>query len=107
MSLIFRKSKKLGPFNVSASKRGLSASIGGRAVRLTKGAGKQDLRLTLTLPGTGIRYTGKIADWSSGVPVRAPSDGQPIAQAMSEHFSDWTVDGRFGPEGPPYIPVEE
>lgn len=55
MGFRFRRSKSFGPFRITASKRGLSYSIGGKGVRLTRRA-DGSLQETATLPHTGISY---------------------------------------------------
>jgi len=52
----FRKSKKVGPIRVTASKRGISTSVGGKAFRVTKGADGR-IRTTIRIPKTGISRT--------------------------------------------------
>lgn len=54
MGFRFRKSVKLGPFRLTASKSGLSWSVGTKAARLTK-TSKGKTRATFSIPGTGIR----------------------------------------------------
>jgi hypothetical protein len=58
MGFMFRKSKKFGPLRVTASKRGLSTSIGVPGARLTKGPNGK--RATLSVPGSGLRWTKPI-----------------------------------------------
>lgn len=52
----FRKSKKVGPVRVTASKRGISTSVGVKGARVTKGADGRT-RTTVGIPGTGISKT--------------------------------------------------
>lgn len=59
MGLRFRKSVKLGPVRLTASKSGLSCSIGTKAARITKTA-KGKTNATLSIPGTGISYVTEI-----------------------------------------------
>lgn len=56
MGLRFRKSKKIGPVRFTASKSGISTSVGGKAFRVTKRADGRTQK-TATLPGTGISYS--------------------------------------------------
>ena len=58
MGFRFRKSVKLGPFRLTASKSGLSWSVGTKATRLTK-TSKGKTRATFSIPGTGISYVTK------------------------------------------------
>lgn len=52
----FRKSKKVGPFRFTLSKRGISTSAGAGPLRVTRGAdGKY--RRTVRVPGTGLYDT--------------------------------------------------
>jgi hypothetical protein len=52
----YRKSVKMGPFRMTASKSGISYSVGGKGARVTKRANGK-VQTTLTVPGTGLRYT--------------------------------------------------
>lgn len=55
MGLRFRKSVKIGPLRLTASKSGVSASVGVKGARLTRtAAGKT--RAAVTAPGTGLSY---------------------------------------------------
>ena len=56
MGFSYRKSVKMGPFRVTASKSGISYSAGVKGVRVTKRANGK-VQTTLSAPGTGIRYT--------------------------------------------------
>lgn len=56
MGLSYRKSVKMGPFRITASKSGISYSAGVKGVRVTKRANGK-VRTTLSAPGTGLRYT--------------------------------------------------
>lgn len=56
MGFIYRKSAKLGPFRVTASKSGISYSAGVKGARVTKRANGK-VQTTLSAPGTGLRYT--------------------------------------------------
>jgi len=55
MGLRFRKSAKIGPFRVTASKSGISYSVGTKGYRVTKTANGK-IRQTASIPGTGISY---------------------------------------------------
>lgn len=52
----YRKSKKIGPVRLTASKSGISASVGYGPVRVTRRADGRYQR-TARIPGTGIRDT--------------------------------------------------
>lgn len=56
MGFRFRKSYKLGPFRFTASKSGISSSVGVKGLRLTKTA-RGTVRGTVSVPGTGISYS--------------------------------------------------
>ena len=56
MGLRFRRSAKLGPFRITATKRGLSTSFGVRGARVGINSRGQ-VRRTIGLPGTGIYDT--------------------------------------------------
>jgi len=56
MGLNYRKSLKLGPIRVTASKSGISYSAGVKGARVTKRADGR-VQTTLSAPGTGLRYT--------------------------------------------------
>lgn len=56
MGFSYRKSVKMGPFRVTASKSGISYSAGVKGARVTKRANGK-VQTTLSAPGTGIRYT--------------------------------------------------
>ena len=60
----FRKSVSIGPFRVTASQSGLSYSVGGKGLRVTRQADGRT-RTTVSLPGTGISY-------SETAPAKAP-----------------------------------
>lgn len=59
MSWQYRKSKKVGPIRFTASKRGISTSVGFGAYRITRRADGSHQR-TVRIPGTGIRNTTRI-----------------------------------------------
>lgn len=61
MSWHFRKSKQKGIFRATASKSGISTSVGGKGVRLTRTANGK-LKLTTGIPGTGIYHTQTIGE---------------------------------------------
>lgn len=55
MGLRFRKSKKVGPFRVNISQKGVGWSVGVSGLRYTKKAGGGS-RVTASVPGTGLSY---------------------------------------------------
>ena len=55
MGLRYRKSVKLGPFRINFSKSGVGWSVGNKWARYTKKA-NGGIRITRTIPGTGISY---------------------------------------------------
>lgn len=56
MGFSYRKSVRMGPFRVTASKSGVSYSAGAKGVRVTKRANGK-VQTTISAPGTGLRYT--------------------------------------------------
>jgi len=65
----FRKSKKIGPFRITASKGGLSVSGGVPGARVSANT-KGEVRRTVGIPGTGIYDTKRI---DGGTPPAAPA----------------------------------
>lgn len=55
MGFRFRKSIKYGPFRITATKSGISASVGVKGARISKTASGKTTT-TLSIPGTGISY---------------------------------------------------
>ena len=72
----FRKSKKVGPFRVTLSPRGLSTSAGVPGLRVSTNS-RGEVRRTVSVPGTGIYDTKKIG---GGVGQR-PSGGPEVTRA--------------------------
>lgn len=76
MGFRFRKSVKMGPFRMTASKSGLSYSLGGNGFRVTKQANGK-IRKTYSVPGTGISYSETMGHGAaaarSGAPARPVS----------------------------------
>lgn len=60
MGFSYRKSKKIGPFRVTASKSGISTSVGMKGYRVTRKANGR-IQTTTSIPGTGIRYTRQVS----------------------------------------------
>ena len=71
----FRKSKKVGPFRFTVTKRGLSTSFGGGPLRLSRGADGK-VRRTLRVPGVGVYDTKVIGQ----PPKRRINDDSSSAQ---------------------------
>lgn len=73
MGFSYRKSMKVGPVRVTASKSGISYSAGVKGARVTKRADGR-VQTTLSAPGTGARYTA-----TSGRPNArvTPANGMP------------------------------
>jgi Protein of unknown function (DUF4236) len=79
MGFSYRKSVKMGPFRVTASKSGISYSAGVKGARVTKRANGK-VQATLSAPGTGLRYT------TSGTKARQakrPAAGAPPSARRS------------------------
>lgn len=55
----FKKSKKAGPFRVTASKSGVTTSFGGKAARVSSNT-KRGAKATVRVPGTKKRKSWKI-----------------------------------------------
>jgi len=55
MGFSYRKSVKLGPFRINASKSGLGYSVGGKGFR-TGVSAKGRRYSTFSVPGTGLSY---------------------------------------------------
>lgn len=73
----FRKSTKIGPFRLTASKRGLGVSAGAGPIRVSRGADGKTRR-TLRVPGTGIYDTKVIGGNRKSRRGPAPSVVQPV-----------------------------
>ena len=56
MGLSYRKSFRAGPIGITASRSGISYSAGVKGARITKRVGGR-VQTTLSVPGTGLRYT--------------------------------------------------
>ena len=55
MGFRYRKSVKIGPFRINASKSGIGYSVGVKGLRYTKTATGRE-RVTASIPGTGMSY---------------------------------------------------
>lgn len=90
MGFSYRKSVKMGPIRVTASKSGISYSAGVKGARVTKRADGK-VQTTLSAPGTGLRYTATSGSKakraaSTPPPARRPApartaDARPLAAA--------------------------
>jgi hypothetical protein len=83
----YRKSKSFGPVRITASKRGLSASVGAGPFRVTKSATGRTTS-TVRIPKTGISYvTSSSNRRPTGKPVARgsrPARGQVARQIISD-----------------------
>jgi hypothetical protein len=70
MGFSYRKSVRMGPFRVTASRSGVSYSVGVKGARVTKRANGK-VQTTLSVPGTGVRYTA--TSGTRKAPVRRPA----------------------------------
>jgi hypothetical protein len=65
MGWSYRKSFKAGPFRVNVGKSGIGYSVGGRGYRTgVRASGRR--YSSVSLPGTGLRYTKTAPKGSSG-----------------------------------------
>jgi uncharacterized protein DUF4236 len=91
MGFSYRKSVKMGPFRVTASKSGIRYSAGVKGARVTKRASGK-VQTTLSAPGTGLRYTATSGTKkgqarrpiaSAQVPARRPAPAAKAARRPS------------------------
>jgi hypothetical protein len=75
----YRKSVKVGPFRMTASKSGISYSVGVKGARVTKRANRR-VQTTLSVPGTGIRYTAQ------GAPAARPAQRPSAPNALPPQY---------------------
>jgi hypothetical protein len=80
----FRKSKKIGPLRVTATKRGLSVSGGIKGARVSVNS-KGQVHRTLSAPGTGV-YDRKRVDGGS---TKAGRGGAPQAASVELSVNDY------------------
>lgn len=85
MGIRYRKSKKIGPVRITASKSGLSASIGVKGLRVTKLANGR-VRTTASIPGTGISY---VKDMSTKKETKSVANTKPVFPYVHSDFSFW------------------
>lgn len=86
MGLRFRRSARLGPFRITATKTGLSGSFGVRGARIGINSRGQ-VRRTIGIPGTGIYDTEVIHSPAKGHPTPTPPTPPtpPSAEIPREH----------------------
>jgi hypothetical protein len=85
MGFRFRKRIKLFPgLWLNASKRCISASIGGHG--LTANISKKGVRKTVGLPGTGVSYQSKTAKWA-----KAPSSSNAPRPRLAKSVNPGSV----------------
>lgn len=81
--VIFRKSKKFGPFRLTFTKSGVSVSGGGPGARVSVNS-RGEVHRTLGVPGTGVydrkRITGSHGHGQASSSGRASVDGTPVRQ---------------------------
>jgi hypothetical protein len=87
MGFSYRKSVKMGPFRMTASKSGISYSAGIKGARVTRRADGKVQR-TLSAPGTGLRHTTtygnkRRAARSSTPPARRQATASPRTVRLS------------------------
>jgi hypothetical protein len=87
MGFSYRKSVKMGPFRMTASKSAISYSVGIKGARVTKRANGKVQR-TLSAPGTGLRHTTtygnkRRAARSSTPPARRQAAASPRTVRLS------------------------
>jgi hypothetical protein len=78
MGFSYRKSVRMGPFRVTASKSGISCSAGVKGARVTKRPSGR-IQATLRAPGTGLRYTTTSGTAKRKSSSRAPAAAPPRA----------------------------
>lgn len=74
MGFRFRKSKKVGPFRINLSKKGVGWSVGNKWFRYTKKAGG-GTRTTTSLPGTGLSF---VKDYGKGHAKHSHKNTKPV-----------------------------
>lgn len=76
MGFRFRKSKKIGPFRINLSKKGVGWSLGNKWFRYTKKAGG-GTRTTTSLPGTGLSF---VKDYGKSHAKRNHKNAKPASE---------------------------
>lgn len=98
MGFRFRKSVNLGGVRFTASKSGVSTSIGGKGFRVTKHANGK-ISSTASIPGTGISYTSNLSS-SKSFNSEEPKDYHEYSQ-YTDNFDFPEEDDR-----PAFLPKE-
>ena len=98
MGFRFRKSVNLGGVRFTASKSGVSTSIGGKGFRVTKHANGK-ISSTASIPGTGVSYTSNLSS-SKSFNSEKPED--------YHEYSQYTDNSDFPEEDdrPAFLPKE-
>lgn len=102
MGFRFRKSKKVGPFRINMSQKGIGWSVGVKGLRYTKKAGG-GTRVTASIPGTGISYVtdSKKPSHQSRPEITAPDQKllDQASPAAGENYNPSPVPGGAGSGG--------
>ena len=80
MGFRFRKSKKVGPFRINMSQKGIGWSVGVKGLRYTKKADGGS-RITASIPGTGISY---VTDSKKSSPKSQPKIAAPDHKLLDQ-----------------------
>lgn len=94
MSFRFRKSFKFGPVRYTVSKSGISSSIGGKSFRITKTA-KGKMRMTSSIPGTGISYSSQLGSSKKARSGSKPSRRTSTSNSLPTSFEAVGVEYRL------------
>lgn len=97
MGFRFRKSTKIGPFRITASKSGISTSVGGKGFRVTKQANGK-IRKTYSIPGTGISYSETTSTKKKKVKKESPAFGEAQRHLTIAHESAEIVNTTVKPD---------
>ncbi|OUP26947.1 DUF4236 domain-containing protein [Faecalibacterium sp. An192] len=102
MGFRFRKSKKVGPFRINMSQKGIGWSVGVKWLRYTKKADGGS-RITASIPGTGISYVtdSKKSSRKSQPKITAPDQKllDQVSPAAGENYNPSPVPGGAGSGG--------
>ena len=102
MGFRFRKSKKVGPFRINMSQKGIGWSVGVKGLRYTKKADGGS-RITASIPGTGISYVtdSKKSSHQSRPEITAPDQKllDQVSPAAGENYNPSPVPGGAGSGG--------
>ena len=91
----FRKSKKLGPFRLTVTPRGVSTSAGVPGFRVSANS-RGEMRRTVSVPGTGISDTKKLGGSRGGSSAQATPES---TRAHVTYVEAGTRDMREGQPG--------